>query len=61
MWVGGMNAKQIELTFEETLGFFGLEFQQLTSGTSDLGQDERDTLDLSLVMGIIFSSKLHVC
>lgn len=45
-------------TLEESLGVFGLELEELTGGTTDLGEDERDTPDLALVAETVLSSEL---
>lgn len=46
------------LTLEQTLGVLGLELQELTGGTTNLGQDERDAPDLALVAETVLSSEL---
>lgn len=37
------------LTLEETLGVLLVELEELTGGTTDLGQDQRNSPDLALV------------
>ena len=49
------------LTFEQTLRIVSLELQQFTSGTTNLGQDERDMSNLALVSLSVFSSELIFC
>ena len=46
------------ITLEETLGVLVVELEELTSGTTDLGEDEGDTPDLALVAETVFTSKL---
>lgn len=50
----------IETHLEETLGVLLVELEELTSGTTDLGEGERDAPDLVLVLETEFSSKLEL-
>lgn len=47
------------VTLEETLGVLGVELQELTSGTTNLGEGETDAPNLALVAETIFTSKLE--
>ena len=47
------------VTLEETLGVLGVELQELTSGTTNLGEGEADAPDLTLVAEAVFTSKLR--
>ena len=50
------------VTLEETLRVLGVELQELTSCTTNLGQGETDAPDLTLVAETVFTSKLtHGC
>ena len=46
------------VTLEETLGVLGVELEQLTGSTTDLGQDETNAPDLALVAQTVLASKL---
>ena len=46
------------VTLEETLGVLVVELEQLTSGTTNLRQDETDAPDLALVAETILASEL---
>lgn len=46
------------VTLEETLRILRIELQQFTGGTTDLGQDEGDTPDFTLVAETVFSGEL---
>ena len=48
------------VTLEETLGVLGVELQELTSRTTNLGQGETNAPDLTLVAETIFTSKLQI-
>lgn len=47
------------VTLEETLGVLGVELQELTSGTTNLGKCETNAPDLTLVAETVFTSKLE--
>ena len=47
------------VTLEETLGVLGVELQELTGSTTNLGQGETNAPDLTLVAETIFTSKLQ--
>ena len=47
------------VTLEETLGVLGVELQELTSRTTNLGQGETNAPDLTLVAETVFTSKLE--
>ena len=46
------------IAFEETLRVLRIEFEQLTGRTTDLGKDERDTPDLTLVAQTVLACEL---
>jgi hypothetical protein len=46
------------VTLEKTLGVLVVELEELTRGTPDLGEDERDTPDLALVAEAVFTREL---
>lgn len=46
------------VTLEETLGIFVVEFEQLTSSTTNFGEDKSDTPDFALVTETVLASKL---
>ena len=46
------------VTLEETLRVLRIEFEQLTGRTTDLGKDERDTPDLTLVAQTVLACEL---
>lgn len=48
------------VSLEETLGILLVELQELTSGPTNLGQDEGDAPDFALVAETVFSSKLEL-
>ena len=47
------------VTLEEALGVLVVELEQLTGGTTDLGQDQGDTPDLALVAETVFTGELE--
>ena len=47
------------VTLEETLGVLGVELQELTGSTTNLGEGETNAPDLTLVAETIFTSKLE--
>lgn len=47
------------VTLEKTLGVLRVELEQLTSGTTNLRQDETDTPDLALVAQTVLAGELH--
>ena len=46
------------VTLEETLGVLVVELEELTGGTTDLGEGEGDTPDLALVAETVFTGEL---
>ena len=46
------------ITLEQTLGVLGIELQELTSSTTNLGQGETDTPDLTLVAEAVLAGEL---
>ena len=46
------------VTLEETLGVLGVELEQLTGSTTDLGQNETNAPDLALVAQAVLASEL---
>ena len=46
------------VTLEQTLGVLGIELQELTSSTTNLGQGETNTPDLTLVAKAVFAGEL---
>jgi hypothetical protein len=48
------------ITLEQSFRVFGIELQELTSGTTDFRKDQGDTPDFSLVAETIFAGKLFV-
>jgi hypothetical protein len=46
------------VTLEKTLGVLVVELEELTRGTPDLGEDERDTPDFALVAEAVFAREL---
>lgn len=48
------------VTLEETLGVLGVELQELTSSTTDLGEGKTNAPDLALVAETVFTSKLQL-
>ena len=46
------------VTLEETLRVLGVELEQLTRGTTDLGQDEANAPDLALVAEAVLAGEL---
>jgi hypothetical protein len=46
------------VTLEETLGVLVVELEELTGGTTDLGEGEGDTPDLALVAKTVFTGEL---
>lgn len=48
------------VTLEETLGVLLVELEELTSGTTDLGEDEGDPPDLVLVLETVLTSELEL-
>ena len=46
------------VTLEETLRVLGVELEQLTRGTTNLGQDEANAPDLALVAEAVFAGEL---
>ena len=46
------------VTLEQTLGILVIEFEELTSSTTDFGEDEGNAPDLALVAEAIFASQL---
>lgn len=46
------------IALEETLGVLVVELEQLTRGTTDLGQDQGDTPDLALVAQAVLAREL---
>ena len=46
------------VTLEKTLGVFGVELEELTGSTTNLGQGKTDAPDLTLVAETVFTSKL---
>lgn len=46
------------VTLEKTLGILVIELEQLTSGTTDFGEDETDTPDFAFVAEAVLASKL---
>jgi hypothetical protein len=46
------------VTLEETFGVFGIELEQLTSSTTDFGEDEGNAPDFALVAETVFSGEL---
>ena len=47
------------VTLEETFGILGIELEQLTGSTTDLGEGETNAPDLALVAETVFTSKLR--
>ncbi len=48
------------VTLEEMLGVLGLELQQFTRSTTNLGKDKGNTPNLALVTEFIFAGVLHL-
>ena len=48
------------VTLEETLGVLGVELQELTSRTTNLGQDKTDTPNLALVAQAVLAGELQL-
>ena len=46
------------VTLEQTLGVLGIELQELTSSTTNLGQGETNTPDLTLVAKAVLAGEL---
>ena len=46
------------VTLEQTLGILGVELQKLTSSTTNLGEGETDTPDLTLVTEAVLAGEL---
>ena len=42
----------------QTLGVLGVELEQLTGRATDLGEDERDAVDLALVAQAVLAREL---
>jgi hypothetical protein len=51
--------KQPNAHLEETLGVLGVELEELTSGTTDLGEGELNAPDLPLVPESVLSGELR--
>ena len=47
------------IDFEQTLGVLGIEIQELTSSTTNLGQGEANTPDLTLVAKAVLAGELE--
>ena len=48
------------VTLEQPLGILVIELEQLTSSTTNLGQDETDTPNLALVAQTVLAGKLYI-
>jgi len=48
------------VALEETLGVFVVEFEELTSCTTNFGEDKRDAPDFALVAETVLASKLEL-
>ena len=49
------------VTLEKTLGVLVIELEQLTSSTTDFGEDETDTPDLAFVAEAVLAGELDRC
>lgn len=48
------------ISFEKSTRIFGLELEQLTSSTTNLGEGEGDTPDFALVLKTVLSNELDI-